>query len=506
MSTPAASGDQPAPSPASPTHDPDAGAGPGAASGSGLRRGLSARHLQLIAIGGAIGTGLFLGSGKVISLTGPSIIFVYMIIGFVLFFLMRGLGELLLSNLEYKTFGDIAKDMMGPWAGFFVSWTYWFSWVIAVVADIVAITAYVRFMAPEIPLWVPALLTALGLLVLNLQPVKWFGETEFWFAIVKIVAILALIAVGLWMILTGFENTEGDRASLTYLWDRGGMFPLGLSGFVLGFQLGIFSFIGIELVGTTAAETARPHVNLPKAINSIVLRILIFYVGAMVVIMAVTPWDRINPEASPFTSMFGMAGLTAAAFVVNLVVLTSAASSANSGIYSGTRMLFGLAHDGQASASFGRVNRRFVPQNAVFFTCAFLIAAVPVLYGGDSVLEAFTFVSSVCSSLVLFTWSMITISYIRYRRKYPERHAAARFRMPLPRVMPWVILGFFVFIAWALFQGEDTRPSLLATPAWFIALFLVWRGFRGRRRAAIGANAEEPGVGAAEPDPGGAGR
>lgn len=207
---------------------------------SEMHRGLKNRHLQLIAIGGAIGTGLFLGSGKLISVSGPSIIFVYMVIGFFVFIIMRSLGELLLSNLHYKTFGDIAKDMLGPWAGFFVSWNYWFSWVIACVADIVAITAYVQWFNADIPNWVPALFAAVLLLVLNLQPVKFFGETEFWFAILKIVAILGLIAVGVIMVVIGFQSPDGNVASVSNLWSHGGMFPMGASGFVLGFQMGIW--------------------------------------------------------------------------------------------------------------------------------------------------------------------------------------------------------------------------------------------------------------------------
>src|SRR5699024_9557321 len=173
-----------------------------------LQRGLSNRHLQLIAIGGAIGTGLFLGSGKVISLTGPSILFIYAVIGCMMFFVMRALGELLLSNLNYKTFGDIAKDLIGPWAGFFVSWTYWVTWIVICIADIIAITSYVNYINAEIPNWVPALVTAIVLVILNLQPVKFFGEFEFWFSIIKIVAILALIVTGVILLVTGFENPD----------------------------------------------------------------------------------------------------------------------------------------------------------------------------------------------------------------------------------------------------------------------------------------------------------
>ncbi|WP_104108502.1 amino acid permease [Arthrobacter sp. N199823] len=441
---------------------------------SGLARGLSNRHLQLIAIGGAIGTGLFFGSGKVISLVGPSVIFVYMIIGFMLFFVMRALGELLLSNLNYKNFGDIAKDLIGPWAGFFVSWNYWFSWVIACVADIVAITAYVQYFNPGIAVWIPAMITAVALLVLNLQPVRAFGETEFWFAIIKIVAILGLIVVGLILVFTGFTSPTGTEANLANLWEHGGFFPTGFGGFILGFQLGIFAFIGIELVGTTAAETRDPHRNLPRAINSIVVRILVFYVGALAIIMAVTPWNQINPGESPFTSMFAMVGFTGAAFAINLVVLTSAASSANSGVYSASRMAFGLAKDRQAPEKLGERTARSVPRNAVFFTAVFLFAAIPLLYAGDSLLAAFTIVTSICAANILFTWGIIVVSYIRYYRKHPDRHAASRFKLPFPRITPWLVLAFFAFILVTLYAGEDTRIALILSPLWFCLLGVLW--------------------------------
>src|SRR5450631_480483 len=302
-----------------------------------LRRALSNRHIQMIAIGGAIGTGLFMGSGKTISLAGPAVLFVYMIIGFILFFVMRAMGEILLSNLDYKSFGDFAGDILGPWAGFVTSWSYWFYWVVVGVAVVVAITAYVQVLAPGTPLFLPALLVPLLLLSLNLPSVKAFGELEFWFAIVKVVAILALIVTGAIMIGTHFTSPDGAVARLSNIWNDGGMFPHGAMGFVLGFQIAIFAFGGIELVGTAAAETKDPEKTMPRAINSIPIRVMLFYIGALTVIMAVNPWRSIDPESSPFIGMFTLAGLGIAAVAINLVVLTSAASSANSGIYSTSR-------------------------------------------------------------------------------------------------------------------------------------------------------------------------
>ena len=435
-----------------------------------LSRSLSSRHIQLLAIGGAIGTGLFMGSGKTISVAGPSVIFVYMIIGFMLYFVMRAMGELLLSNLKYKSFSDFAADLLGPWAGFFTGWTYWFCWVVTGIADVVAIAHYVTFWWASAPLWIPALACIVLLLALNLPTVKAFGETEFWFALIKIVAILTLIVVGLVMILTRFQSGAGQEASFSNLWENGGFFPTGPMGFVAGFQIAVFAFVGIELVGTAAAETKDPTKNLPKAINSIPLRIMLFYVGALVILMSVIPWTDFSADESPFVGMFTLAGLGTAAAIVNFVVLTSAASSANSGIYSTSRMVYGLARDGDAPGPFGRLSRRKVPQNALFFSCTFLLAGVVLLYAGESVSAAFTLVTTISALCFMFVWSIILLSYLAYRRRRPHLHEESKFKLPGGRIMVYVVLAFFVFILWALTTQPDTLTALLVTPIWFALL------------------------------------
>lgn len=452
--------------------------------GGHLARNLSNRHLQLIAIGGAIGTGLFMGSGKTISLAGPSILLVYAIIGIMLFFVMRALGELLLSNLEYRSFADFAGDLLGPWAKYFTGWTYWLCWIVTGVADVVAVAGYVAFWFPELPLWIPAMGLILVLLVLNLPSVRNFGEIEFWFALIKIVAISALIITGMVMLLNHFQLPDGTPARVGNLWEHGGFFPNGFSGFVAGFQIAVFAFVGIELVGTAAAETENPRRNLPKAINSIPIRIVLFYLGALFVIMTVTPWDKISPDTSPFVAMFSLAGLAIAAHVVNFVVLTSAASSANSGIYSTSRMLFGLASSGDAPQGLSRLNRRRVPVNALFFSCVFLLSGVVLLYAGQSVMEAFTLMTTISALLFIFVWSIILASYIQYRRKRAALHAASDFKMPggIPAVI--VVYIFFAFVLWALAQKPDTAVALIYTPLWFVFLGISYIFVRRRKIAA----------------------
>ncbi|MEV0318317.1 D-serine/D-alanine/glycine transporter [Streptomyces sp. NPDC050658] len=449
-----------------------------------LDRQLSNRHIQLIAIGGAIGTGLFMGSGKTISLAGPSVIFVYMVIGAMLFFVMRAMGELLLSDLRYKSFADFAADLLGPWAGFFTGWTYWFCWIVTGIADVIAIAGYVSYWWSGLPLWIPALAAVVLLIALNLPTVKAFGETEFWFSLIKIVAIVALIVVGLVMVFRGFEAPGGATASFANLWNDGGFFPTGPMGFVAGFQIATFAFVGIELVGTTAAEAKNPERNLPKAINSIPVRVMLFYVVALIVIISVTPWREISADRSPFVVMFTLAGLGLAASVINFVVLTSAASSANSGIYSTSRMVYGLAKDGDAPARFGRLTSRKVPANALFLSAVFLLSGVVMVTMGDSIIEAFTLVTTISALLFMFVWSIILISYIVYRKRRPHLHEASKFKMPGGIPMCYVVFAFFAFLVWALTQKEDTLEALLVTPVWFVVLSIAW-AVRRRRRTAV---------------------
>ena len=435
-----------------------------------LRRNLTNRHIQLIAIGGAIGTGLFMGSGKTISLAGPSIIFVYMIIGFMLFFVMRAMGELLLSNLEYKSFSDFAADLLGPWAGYFTGWTYWFCWVVTGMADVVAITAYAQFWFPGLSDWVASLAVILLLLGLNLATVKMFGEMEFWFAMIKIVAIVALIVVGLVMVMMHFKSPTGVEASFAHLWNDGGWFPKGLSGFFAGFQIAVFAFVGIELVGTTA-------------INSSPLRIIMFYVFALIVIMSVTPWSSVVPSKSPFVELFVLVGLPAAASLINFVVLTSAASSANSGVFSTSRMLFGLAQDGQAPKMFAKLSKRAVPAKGLTFSCMCLLGGVVMLMVNPSVIAAFTMITTVSAILFMFVWTIILCSYLAYRKNRPQLHEKSSYKMPLGKVMCWVCMAFFVFVLVLLTLEDDTREALMVTPLWFVLLGAGWL-FAGKKRLA----------------------
>jgi D-serine/D-alanine/glycine transporter len=445
-----------------------------------LHRGLSNRHIQLIAIGGAIGTGLFMGSGRTISQAGPAVLVVYGIIGFFVFFVLRAMGELLLSNLNYKSFVDFAADLLGPAAGFFVGWSYWFAWIATGIAEIVAIAGYLKFWWPDLPAWLPALVTGGLILMFNLFSVRNFGEAEFWFALIKVVAILCFIVVGAILLATNFVSPQGHHATIENLWNDGGFFATGFMGIVSGFQIAFFAFVGVELVGAAAAETANPRRTLPRAINAVPLRVAIFYIGALLAILTVIPWRQFASGESPFVMMFSLAGLAAAASIVNVVVITAAASSANSGVFSTGRMLFGLADEGSAPAAFRRLNRGGVPALALFLTAALLLTSIPLLYVGGSVMGAFTLVTTISSLLFMFVWAMIIISYLVYRRRHAQRHAESAYKMPAGVVMCWVVLAFFAFVIWTLFTERETAIALAWFPLWFVVLATGWLIVRRR--------------------------
>ncbi|MGZ9868065.1 amino acid permease [Priestia endophytica] len=442
-----------------------------------LARGLKNRHVQLIAIGGAIGTGLFLGAGKSIHLAGPSILFAYIITGMICFLIMRSLGELLLTNLEYHSFVDFVQDYLGNMAAFITGWTYWFCWISIAMADLTAIGLYTQYWFPSVPQWVPGLIALVILLIMNLATVKLFGEMEFWFALIKVIAILALIVIGLFMILKGF-STDSGPATFANLWNHGGMFPNGINGFILSFQMVVFAFVGIELVGLTAGETENPEKVLPKAINNIPLRILIFYIGALLVIMSIYPWNAINPAESPFVQVFVAVGIGAAATIINFVVLTSAASACNSAVFSTSRMMYSLAKDKNAPEALAKLTANKVPSNALFFSAVVVLIGVVLNYTMPE--GVFTLITSISTVCFIFIWGITVICHLKYRKTRPDLAKVNKFKLPLYPFSNYLILAFLAFIIIVLALAEDTRVSLFVTPVWFILLIVIYKVQAGK--------------------------
>ncbi|EJD93648.1 amino acid permease [Staphylococcus epidermidis] len=442
-----------------------------------LQRELNNRHIQLIAIGGVIGTGLFLGSGQTISLTGPSLLFTYMLIGIVLFAFMRALGELLLSNSKFNSFVDIANEYLGPFGGFVIGWTYWVCWIVSSMSDLTAMGQYFAYWYPQVPHWLTVLFIVLLLISFNLLGARLFGELEFWFSIIKVVTIITMVIVGLVLIFLSFK-TEYGHASFGNLIHHGGMFPHGAAGFLMSFQIAVYSFIGIELIGVTAGETKNPEKTIPKAINNVPIRILLFYIGGLLVIMSVIPWFKVDPDSSPFVKLFTLIGVPFAAGIVNFVVLTAAASATNSGIYSNSRILFGLAKQGLGPKVLTKTNSNGVPYLSMLVSSITLLIAALLNFIFPDAIKLFIYVTTLSTVLFLVVWGMIIVSYIAYVKKNPEQHQSSAFKLWGGKIIAYIVLSFFIFIFILLFFSKDTRVAIFISPLWFIFLFFYYKKYK----------------------------
>jgi AAT family amino acid transporter len=441
-----------------------------------LSRNLKNRHIQLIAIGGTIGVGLFLGSARAIHNAGPGLLLAYGVGGVAIFFIMRALGELLTYRPVAGSFATYADEFCGPFAGFVTGWSYWFMWILTAMAELTAIGIYVRYWLPEIPQWLPALVALVVLYGANLLAVRVFGELEFWFALVKVVTIVALIAVGLFVIV--FHTGElGATASFSNLWSHGGFLPFGIVGVLLTLQIVMFAYSGVELIGVTAGEAENPAVVLPRATNGITARILIFYLGALIIIMALVPWTQLSPTVSPFVFVFGKLGVPGAAAIINLVVITAATSSCNSGLFSTGRMLWSLARRGQAPRAFATLNSQQVPAAGIHLSAAVLLLVVVLNYLVPE--KAFIWVTSIALIGTLWTWGIIMVAHARYRRAVTAgRAAAAPFRMPGAPYANWLVVAFLLGVSAMLWLDRDNRVALYVAPFWF---GLLWIGYQRTR-------------------------
>ncbi|MGH8201606.1 MAG: amino acid permease, partial [Steroidobacteraceae bacterium] len=344
-------------------------------------------------------------------------------------------------------------------------WSYWFNWVVSVMAETTAIGIYVRFWNPAIPQWLPPLVVLVALYGTNLVAVRVFGELEYWFALIKVVAILGLILAGLGVIFFHFGHF-GSQASFSNLWTHGGFLPFGTLGVLLTLQIVMFAYSGVELIGVTAGEAENPSVVLPRATNGIIFRILIFYLGALLVIMALVPWNQLSPDTSPFVFVFQKLGIPAAASIINIVVITAAASSCNSGIFSTGRMLCSLAYRGQSPRVFAAVNGQNVPAAAIHASAAVMLIGVFLNYEVPQ--HVFAWVTSIVLIGTLWPWGIIMAAHLGYRRAVREgRVAAASFRMPGAPVVNWLVIAFLLFVTAMLWLQPDTRVALYVAPFWF---------------------------------------
>lgn len=447
-------------------------------SNQSFSRELKSRHVQLIALGGTIGTGLFLGSGQGIHLAGSSILFAYLITGVMCFLLMRALGELLLSDLNTHSYIDFIRRYLGENMSFVAGWTYWICWITIAMAEITAAGQYMQYWFPGLPQWVTGLVLLGILLLLNSVTVSAFGETEFWFAIIKIVAIVALIIAGVYMVAVHFPTPVG-HASVANL-TNGGFFANGWKGFFLSFQMVLFSFVGIEMVGMTASETADPKKVIPKAINEIPMRIILFYLGSLLALMCIYPWQSISATSSPFVQVFKNAGIQTAASIINFVVLTAAASACNSSLFTTGRMLFSLTYRGKSKFAkrMGTLSKAQVPVHALRFST--VIIAVSVFLNLIIPGHVFAFVASVATTCFLFIWGSIVLAHIKYRRQLQAtKQPGHGFKMPLFPFTDYAVLVFLAGVGVILLFRTDTLIALVGSAIWLVGL---WLGKRLRNR------------------------
>ncbi|MDN3293693.1 amino acid permease [Streptomyces ficellus] len=458
-------------------HDGSEAAGTASGEGEGYQRGLGARQIQMIAIGGAIGTGLFLGAGKAISKAGPSLILAYAIAGLVIFFIMRALGELLMYRPVSGSFSEYAREFVGPFAGFVTGWTYWLFWVVTGITEVTAAATYMTYWW-NIPQWVSALVFTVILYGANLISVKLFGELEFWFSMVKVTAIIGMILICAGILTIGFSDA-GDTASMTLLWSEGGFFPQGIGGTVMTLQIVMFAFLAVELVGVTAGESKDPKVTLPKAINTVPWRIAVFYVGALIMILSVVPWTHFKPGISPFVAAFEQMGLGVGAAIVNFVVLTAALSSCNSGMYSTGRMLRDLALNGQGPKLFTRLTKSGTPLIGTTFSAGLMLVGVWINYQWPG--DAFDKVVSFATISGMWAWIMILVSQIRYRAKADRGELPqSEFKAPGAPFTSWFALLFIFGVIVMMGIDKEARVSLYCAPLWALILGVSYLVLKAR--------------------------
>ena len=445
---------------------------------NGMVRGLQNRHVQLIAIAGTIGTGLFLGAGRSLSLTGPSIILVYMLTGAFMYLMMRAIGEMLYMDPDQHTFINFITKYLGKGWGYFSGLSYWVSLVFLGMAEITAVSNYVQLWFPNWPAWQIQIIFLALLSCVNLIAVKVFGEVEFWFGMIKIVTILALIATGIFMVTTNFETPAG-HASLSNITNGFQMFPNGWVKFVMAFQMVFFAYQAIEFVGITTSETANPRQVLPKAIKEIPIRIVIFYVGALLAIMAIFPWQQLPVNKSPFVTVFQMVGIKWAAGLINFVVLTAAASSLNSTLYSTGRHLYQIAKETPNSKVMNRLklnslSRMGIPSRAIIFS-AIVVAVSAFINILPGVSDAFALITASSSGVYIAIYILTMLAHLKYRKS--KEFMPDGFVMPAYKVLNPLTIVFFLFVFVCLFLQESTYIGAIGATIWII-LFGIYSNWK----------------------------
>lgn len=449
-----------------------------------MKRNLNARQMQMIALGGTIGVGLFMGANTTIKWTGPSVLIAYGIAGLLLYLIMRALGEMLYVDPDTGSFAKFATEYMHPIFGYLTAWSNVFQFVVVGMSEMIAIGGYLEFWWPNLPGWVPGLVAITFLCAANLISVSMFGELEFWFALIKVVTIILMIVAGLGLIIFGIGN-HMHPVGISNLWTHG-FFTGGFKGFVFALAIVLASYQGIELIGITAGEAENPQETLVKAIQSTVARILIFYIGAIFVILSIYPWNELSQVGSPFVQTFAKIGITAAASIINFVVITAALSGANSGIYSASRMTFTLANNGQLPKRFLKLNRHGVPFYAVgaislgILIGVILNAILPLVYPQAGNVFVLVYSSSVLPGMV--PWFVILISQIAFRKQHAEKMATHPFKMPWSPYSNYITLAMLCVTLVFMFINPETRISLIVGLIFLVLMIIIYFVKFGRQK------------------------
>jgi len=461
---------------------------------TGLQAGLKNRHLTMIAIGGVIGAGLFVGSSSGIATAGPGILLSYALVGTLVVLVMRMLGEMSAANPTSGSFSAHADRALGRWAGFSIGWLYWFFWVVVLAVEATAGATILHSWVPAVPQWGWALIVMLVLTATNLVSVGSYGEFEFWFAGIKVVAIGAFIVVGALAIFGVLPGVHSDKASFGNLSDHGGFLPHGPGAILTGVLLVVFSFMGSEIATLAAGESENPQQAVTKSTNSIIWRIAVFYLGSILVVVSLVPWnDPTIKEKGSYVAALDSLGIAHAGQIMNFIVLTSVLSCLNSGLYTASRMAFSLGERGDAPKMFARTTSRGVPRTAIIASVLFGFVAVFFNYKfPDSV---FLFLVNSSGAVALFVWLVICFSQLRMRKiiqaEAPEKLVVKMWLYPY---LTWAAAGVIVFVLGYMLtdtehDGRETVLLSLLVAAVVLVVALVKQKMLGGGTAAAEAAA-----------------
>lgn len=443
------------------------------ADSNSLKRHLNVRHIRFMGLGSAIGTGLFYGSSDAIQMAGPAVLLAYMIAGAAVFVVMRALGEMAVHHPVAGSFGRYASDYLGPFAGFLTGWTYCFEMVIVAIADVTAFGIYMGLWFPEVARWVWVLAVVFFIGAINLLNVRVFGELEFWLSLLKVIAIVAMIAAGCGVIVFGVGTADGTPTGISNLWQHGGLLPFGWEGVLMALPMVMFSFGGIEVIGMTAGEAGNPKAALPRAVNSVPFRILVFYVGTLFVLMAMQPWRQVGSDGSPFVELFSHLGISWAASLLNIVVISASLSAINSDVFGAGRMMYDMSCQQKAPRSFKKLSGAGIPWVTIAVMAIALLVGVLLNYLIPE--RVFLVIASLGTFATLWVWITILLSQMAMRRRISadERRQLA-FPVFLYPVSVMFALVMMVLAIILIGYAPDTRVALYTGIGWVALLGIAW--------------------------------